>query len=201
MYSILKSEEFRHAYHQALDHTEHNPEAQRLAARDVIDKYFEVQPVLPNTPFDPEAVYFTEHPIEVAGHYKFLVPGTIHPELAPGPLLRLVPKASPATRCVEAKQFSAAISAVEAVRLTLMPERINGIISFILDAMRFNEHHDMVSCERAIGTALDHFNRAANEGLRHITSESERGKRANEVAGTRRTLADLRKTLQAESHA
>ena len=63
MYSILKSEEFRHAYHQALDHTEHNPEAQRLAARDVIDKYFEVQPVLPNTPFDPEAVYFTEHPI------------------------------------------------------------------------------------------------------------------------------------------
>jgi Skp family chaperone for outer membrane proteins len=56
----------------------------------------------------------------------------------------------------------------------------------------------MAGAEKAIGTALDHFNRAAIEGLRRIKSDAERGKRSNEVAGTRRKLSDLRKKLQSE---
>jgi hypothetical protein len=99
---------------------------------------------------------------------------------------------------VKAKEFDSAVAAVEAVRLTLIPERVNGIISFLSDAKRFFEHEDMVGAERSIGTALDHFNRAAGDGLRRIQSEAERGKRGNELAGTRRALTDMRRKLQEE---
>ena len=200
MYAVLKSEEFRHAYHDALDHAEHNPEAQCMAARKIIEAFFDLQEISPSTSFDVQALYFTEHPIEVAGHYKFLVPGTVHREFVPGSLFLLTPKASPCQSNIDSKEFTSAASAVEAVRLTLMPERVNGVISFILDAKNYHDHHDVVGSERAIGTALDHFNRAAADGLRHINSDAERGKRGNEIAGTRRALSDLRKKLQAECH-
>jgi hypothetical protein len=151
-----------------------------------------------NTPLSPGSYYFTEKPIEVAGKYKFLVPGSIKRELIAGPLFLLTTQAMSAEQLVEVKKFDATISAVEAVRLTLIPERVNGIVSFILDAKKFYARHDTNGAERAIGTALDHLNRAAADGLRRITSDAERGKRANEISGTRRALADLRKNLQTE---
>jgi hypothetical protein len=134
----------------------------------------------------------------VDGKYKFLLPGTIKKERIDGRLFLLRPKAGTLKRLVEAKEFDGAVSAVEAVRLTLMPERVNGIISFISDAKQFYGSRNMAGAEKAIGTALDHFKRAAIEGLRRIKSDAERGKRSNEVAGTRRTLADLRRKLQTE---
>ena len=198
MFSILKSDKFRQAYHQALDRADNTPEAQRAAARKIIEGYFSLEEIAANTPFNSESFYFTEQPIEVEGHYKFLVPGTIKRELVAGMLFLLTPKAASVERFLDAKEFDAAVSAVEAVRLTLMPERVNGIVSFILDANKFYAHRDISGAEKAIGTALDHFNRAAAEGLRSIKSDAEKGKRSNEVAGTRRTLADLRKKLQTE---
>ena len=198
MFSILKSDKFRHAYHEALDRADQTPEAQRAAARKIIEGYFSLEEIAPSTHFNSESIYFTEHPIEVEGHYKFLVPGTIKRELVAGTLFLLTPKAASVERLVDAKEFDAAMSAVVAVRLTLMPERVNGIISFILDAKKFYANNDSACAEKAIGTALDHLNRAAAEGLRSIKSDAEKGKRSNEVAGTRRTLADLRRKLQTE---
>ena len=198
MFSTLKSDEFRHAYHEALDRADQTPEAQRAAARKIIEGYFSLEEITPSTHFNSESIYFTEHPIEVEGHYKFLVPGTIKRELVAGTLFLLTPKAASVERLVDAKEFDAAMSAVVAVRITLMPERVNGIISFILDAKKFYANNDSACAEKAIGTALDHFNRAAAEGLRSIKSDAEKGKRSNEVTGTRRTLADLRRKLQTE---
>ena len=132
------------------------------------------------------------------GTYKFLVPGTIKRECIAGRLFLLTSKAASVERLVEAKEFDSAISAVEAVRLTLMPDRVNGIISFLSDAKKFYAHHDTAGAERAIATSLDHLNRAATDGLGRIKTDAEKGKRANEVAGTRRTLTDLRKKLLAE---
>jgi hypothetical protein len=79
-----------------------------------------------------------------------------------------------------------------------MPERVNGIISFISDAKQFYARDNVPGAERAIGTAVDHLNRAATEGLRRIKSDAERGKRSNEISGTRRTLSNLRTKLLTE---
>ncbi len=196
--SILKSNEFRQAYHQALNLADKTPEAQQATARKVIEGYFSLEEIAPNTPLNSGSFYFTEKPIEVAGTYKFLVPGTINRELIAGTLFLLTPKAASVERFVEAKEFDGAVAAVEAVRLTLIPERVNGIVSFISDAKKFYAKNDTAGAERAIGTALDHLNRAADEGLRRIKTDAEKGKRSNEVAGTRRALADLRKKLQTE---
>lgn len=198
MLSILKSNEFRQAYHQALNRADKTPAAQQATARKVIEGYFRLQEVAPNAPLNSDSFYFTEEPIEVAGTYKFLVPGTIKRELIAGTLFLLTPKAASVERLVEAKEFDGAISAVEAVRLTLIPERVNGIVSFISDAKKFYANNDTAGAERAIGTALDHLNRAAAEGLRRIKTDAEKGKRSNEVAGTRRTIAELRNKLQKE---
>jgi hypothetical protein len=54
---------------------------------------------------------------------------------------------------------------------------------FIFDAKNFYASHDAAGA--ALGTALDHLNRADDDGLRRIKSDAERGKRANAVAGTR----------------
>jgi hypothetical protein len=196
--SILKSNEFRQAYHQALDRADKIPEAQQATARKIIEGFFRLEEIAPNTPLHSDSIYFTQEPIEVAGHYKFLVPGTIKRGLIAGRLFLLTPKAASVERFVEAKEFDGAVSAVEAVRLTLVPERVNGIVSFISDAKKFYANNDTAGAERAIGTALDHLNRAAAEGLRSIKTEAEKGKRSNEVAGTRRALADLRRKLQTE---
>src|SRR5262249_12966930 len=101
-------------------------------------------------------------------------------------------------RVGEAKEFDGAVSAVEAVRLTLVPERVNGIVAFISDAKKFYASNDTAGAEKSIGTSLDHLNRAATEGLGRITPEAEKGKRSNEIAGTRRVLANLRRKLQGE---
>ena len=196
--SVLKSNEFHQAYHQALDLADKTPEVQRAAARKVVEGYFSLEEIAPNTPLNSDSFYLADEPIEVAGHYKFLVPGTIKRELIAGTLFLLTPKAASVQRLVEAKEFDGAIAAVEAVRLTLVPERVNGIVSFISDAKKFYANHHTADAERAIGTATDHLNRAAADGLRSIKTDAEKGKRSNEVAGTRRALADLRKKLQAE---
>ena len=196
--TILKSNEFRQAYHQALNLADKTPEAQQEVARKVIEGYFRLEETAPSTPLNSGAFYFTEQPIEVEGHYKFLVPGTIKRELLAGTLFLLTPKVASAERLVEAKEFDGAISAVEAVRLTLIPERVNGIVSFIADARKFYANNDTAGAEKAIGTALDHLNRAAAEGLQRIKTDAEKGKRSNEIAGTRRALADLRRKLQTE---
>jgi hypothetical protein len=196
--SILKSNEFRQAYHQALDLAEKTPEAQKATARKIIEGYFSLEEIAPNTPLNSDSVYFAETPIEVAGRYKFLVPGTIKRELIAGTLFLLKPKTASAERLVKAKEFDSAVASVEAVRLTLVPERVNGIVSFISDAKKFYANNDTAGAEKAMGTALDHLNRAAADGLRRIKTDAERGKRANEVAGTRRTVSDLRKKLQSE---
>ncbi len=199
MVSILKSNEFREAYHQALNLADKTPEAQQATARKIIEGYFRLEEIAPNTPLTSDSFYFTDKPIEVAGHYKFLVPGTIKRELIAGTLFLLIPKAASVERLVEAKEFDGAVSAVEAVRLTLVPERVNGIVSFISDAKKFYVNNDTAGAERALGTALDHLNRAAAEGLRSIKTDAEKGKRSNEVAGTRKTLADLRNKEKTES--
>jgi hypothetical protein len=196
--SILKSNEFREAYHQALNLADKTPEAQQLTARKIIEAFFSLEEIKPNTPLNSDSFYFAEKPIEVAGKYKFLIPGTVKAELIAGTLFLLTPKAAPVERLVEAKEFDGAIAAVEAVRLTLIPERVNSIVSFIADAKKFHARNDSASAEKAIGTAIDHLNRAATEGLQRIKTEAEKGKRSNEVAGTRRTLADLRRKLQTE---
>ena len=196
--SILKSNEFREAYHQALNLADKTPEAQQAIARKIIEGYFRLEEIAPNTPLNSDSFYFTEKPIEVAGNYKFLVPGTIKRELIAGTLSLLTPKAASVERLVEAKEFDGAVSAVEAVRLTLVPERVNGIVAFISDAKKFYASNDASGAEKAIGTALDHLNRAATEGLGRIKTEAEKGKRSNEVAGTRRTLANLRRKLRTE---
>jgi hypothetical protein len=194
----LKSNEFRQAYHQALNLADKTPEAQQVTARKVIERYFRLEEIAPNTPLNSDSFYFTSKPIEVAGNYKFLVPGTVHRELIDGPLYLLIPIAASVERSVDAKEFDGAISAVEAVRLTLVPERVNGIISFISDAKKFYLNNDVAGAEKAIGTALSHLDRAAADGMRRIKSDAEKGKRSNEVSGTRRALADLRKKLQSE---
>jgi hypothetical protein len=196
--SILKSSEFRQAYHEALNRADKTPDAQRSTARQVIEGYFRLEAIAANAQLNADCFYFTEQPIEVAGAYKFLVPGTINRELIAGTLYLLTSKAASAQRLVKAKEFDSAIAAVEAVRLTLIPERVNGIVSFISDAKKFYADNATAGAEKAIGTALDHLNRAAAEGIRRIKTEAERGKRSNEVAGTRRAVADLRKKLQAE---
>ena len=195
--SILKSNEFRRDYHRALDSADKTPAAQEITARNIIERYFGLESISPNTPLNSGFVYFTDRPIAVDGKFKFLVPGVVKRELVAGSLFLLKPKAT--EQLIDTKEFDDATSAVVAVRLTLMPERVNGIISFISDAKKFYANHDAASAERAIGTALDHFGRAAAEGLRRIKTDAEKGKRANEVAGTRRKLAELRRSLQAES--
>lgn len=198
MISTLHSHEFRHAYHEALDHSAHTPEAQRESARKVLENYFCLEEISPGTPLNADQFYFIDQAVEIHGVYKFLVPGTVHRELIVGHVFLLKPKPTNVEHTVKAKEFDGAIAGVEAVRLTLIPERVNGIISFISDAKRFFDHDDLVGAERSIGTALDHFNRAANDGLRKINSEAERGKRGNELAGTRRVLNDMRRKLQEE---
>jgi hypothetical protein len=196
--SILKSDGFRQAYHQALNLADKTPESQRMAARKIIEGYFRLEEIAPNTPLCSDSFYFTEKPIDVEGKYKFLIPGTVKRELIAGPLFLLTPNTGPVQRLVDIRKFNDAVSAVEAVRLTLIPERVNGIVSFISDAKKYYASHDPAGAEKAIGTALDHLNRAADEGLRRIKSDAERGKRSNEVAGTRRALFVLRKELQTE---
>jgi hypothetical protein len=196
--SILKSPEFRQAYHQALDRADKTPEAQHAAAQKVIEGFFGLQEIAPNAPLNPDSFYFTERPVKVNSTYKFLVPGTIHRECIAGRLFLLTSKAPAVERLVQAKEFDSAMSAVEAVRLSLTPERVNGIISFISDAKKFYAHQETANAEKAIGTSLDHLNRAATDGLAKIKTEAEKGKRANEVAVTRRIVTDLRKKLQAE---
>jgi ATP-dependent DNA ligase len=98
MLSILKSNEFRQAYHQALNLADNSPEAQKATARKVIEGYFSLEEIAPNTPLNSDSVYFTEEPIEVAGTYKFLVPGTIKRELIAGTLFLLSPKAASVAR-------------------------------------------------------------------------------------------------------
>ena len=196
--ATIRSGEFRQAYHQALNSADQAPAAQQTAARGIIERYFSLEETSPSAPLSAGALYFADGPIAVDGKYKFLVPGTIKRELIAGPLFLLRQKAAPVERLVGAKEFDSAIAVVEAVRLTLMPERVNGIISFISDAKQFYAGHNAPGAERAIGTALDHLNRAATEGLRRIKSDAERGKRSNEISGTRRTLFNLRTKLQTE---
>jgi hypothetical protein len=196
--STLRSNEFRQAYHQAVDRADIKPAAQQTTARSILEAYFGLEEIAPAAPLHAGSVYFTERPVEVHGHTKFLVPGDVHRDLVPGPLFLLTPKAPLVERLIAPKEFSGAVSAVEAVRLTLIPERVNGIVSFIADAKHFYADNDVAGAERAIATALDHLNRAAGDGLRRIGSDAERGKRSNEVAGTRRKLADLRRKLQVE---
>jgi hypothetical protein len=196
--SILKSKQFRQAYHEALQAADQTVPAQRLAARKVIENYFSLKESASITPRKSDSFYFAEVPVKVAGTYKFLVPGTIKQELRIGPLLLLTPKSTSAERLLQPEEFDRAVRAVEAVRLTLIPERVNGIISFISDAKKFYMNGDAAGSERAIRTAQDHFSRAAAEGLRRINSDAEKGRRSNEIAGTRRIFADLRKKLQAE---
>jgi hypothetical protein len=196
--SILTSDEFRQDYHQALNLADKTPATQQSAARKIIEANFRLEKIAANAPLNSDSFYFAEQPIEVAGKIKFLLPGTIKRDLIAGQLFLLMPKAAPVERLVEVKKFDDAIAAVEAVRLTLIPERVNGIVSFISDAKKFYASHDAAGAEKAMGTALDHMNRAAGDGLRRVQSDAERGKRANEVAGTRRTLANLRKMLQTE---
>ena len=198
MLAILTSNEFRQNYHRALNRAGKTPAAQRSAARKAVEEYFSLNEVASNSSLNSRCFYFADQPIEVLGTYKFLIPGTIDRRRIAGPLFQLTPKAASSQRLLEAKQFDRAIAAVEAVRLTLVPERVNGILSFIADAKRFYANGDAASTDRAIRTALDHFNRAATEGLARIKSDAERGKRSNEIAGMRRTFADLRKMLQAE---
>jgi hypothetical protein len=196
--SILKSNEFREAYHQALKLADKTPEAQQATARKIIEGYFHLVEIAPNAPLNTDSFYFTDKPIEVAGKYKFLVPGTIQRELISGTLSLLAPKTPSIERLVDAKAFDGAVSAVEAVRLTLVPERVNGIVSFISDAKKLYANSDTAGAEKAIGTAIDHLNRAATEGLARVKTDAEKGKRSNEIAGTRRAIADLRRKLQAE---
>jgi hypothetical protein len=194
----LLSKEFRRAYHHALDFANTAPAVQRVAARSVLERYFSLEVIAPDAALNRGSFYFTERPINVHGKYKFLLPGTIKRELVDGPLFLLRRKTDSVDRFVDAKEFDCAVSSVEAVRLTLMPERVNGILSFISDGKKFYAADDVAGAERAIGTALDHLNRAASEGLRRIKTDAEKGKRANEVAGTRRTLANLRRKLQSK---
>src|SRR5262245_19887450 len=163
VHSILKSDEFRQAYHQALNLADKTPEAQQAAAREIIEGYFCLEKITPKALLNSDSFYFAEAPIVVEGKYKFLVPGTIKRDLIAGTLFLLIPKAAVVVRLVEAKEFDSAISAVEAVRLTLIPERVNGIVSFISDAKKFYANNDVAGAERSIGTALDHLNRAADE--------------------------------------
>jgi hypothetical protein len=191
--AILKKNRFRDAYHLALDLADKTPDAQQIAARSIIEEYFRLEQISPDAVLDRSALYFAAKPIKVNGVYKFLVPGTVKRELINVPLFLLRTKAALVEPLVEEKAFERATTAVEAVRLTLTPERVNGIISFIADAKQFYANKDTAGAERALGTALDHFNRATSEGLRRIKADAEKGKRSNEVAGSRRTLADLRK--------
>ncbi len=196
--SILKSAKFRQDYHQALNLTDKSLESQRAAARKIIEEYFELEEITTSSPLNSDSYYFTAAPIEVEGKYKFLFPGTINRQLVAGTPFLLTLRAASVERLLDAKDFDRAVSGVEAVRLTLIPERVNSIVAFISDAKHFYANNDIASAEKAIGTSLDHFNRAATEGLQRIKAEGERGKRSNEVAGSRRALADLRKTLQEE---
>lgn len=206
--SIIKSHEFRQAYHQAVDRDNIPLAVQETTARGIIEAYFGLEPIESASPLLADAVYFTAHGVAVHGHAKFLVPGAVDRHLVPGPLFRLTTKpaassaAAPSSESpaslVQFKDFGRAISAVEAVRLTLIPERVNGIISFIADAKQHYASGEVDRAERSMSTAMDHFNRAAGEGLRRIQTEAERGKRGNELAGARRRLADLRHKLQHE---
>jgi hypothetical protein len=196
--SILQSPEFRQAYHQALDRADKTPEAQHTAAQKVVESYFGLEELAPDAPLNPGSFYFIERPIKVDSTYKSLVPGTINRECIAGRLFLLTSKAAAVEQLVQPKEFDSAVSAVEAVRLSLTPERVNGIISFISDAKKFYAHHETASAEKAIATSLEHLNRAATDGLGKIKSEAEKGKKANEVAVTRRIVTELRKKLQSE---
>jgi hypothetical protein len=196
--AVLKSREFRRDYHRALDDVDKSPVVHQLTARRIIESYFKLEKISPNTPLKSGSIYFTERPVKTKGTYKYLVPGHLKGEWMAGPLFLLEPKPASVERSLDAKEFDGAVSAVVAVRLTLKPERVNGIISFIVDAKKFYANNDVASAERALGTALDHLNRAAAEGLQRIKIDAEKGKRSNEVAGTRRTLGDLRRKLQTE---
>jgi hypothetical protein len=67
MISTLHSPEFRHAYHEALDHTAHTPEAQRECARKVLERYFDLEEIAPNAPLKVEAFYFIDQAVEIHG--------------------------------------------------------------------------------------------------------------------------------------
>ena len=149
--SILKSNEFREAYHQALNLADKTPEAQQATARKIIEGYFRLEEIAPNTPLNSDSFYFTEKPIEVAGNYKFLVPGNLKRELIVGTLFLLTLKSASVDRLVEAKEFDGAVSAVEAVRLTLVPERVNGIVSFVSDAKKFYANNDSSAPRKQLG--------------------------------------------------
>ena len=73
-------------------------------ARKIVEAFFSLEEIAPNTPLNSGAFYFTDKPIEVAGIYKFLVPGTINGELIAGTLYLLTPKATSVERLVEAKE-------------------------------------------------------------------------------------------------
>jgi len=103
------------------------------------------------------------------------------------PLFLLKTKAAMVAR-LETKDFERAIASVEAVRLTLTPERVNGILSFILDSKQLYLKGDPAGAEKAVGTALSHLNRAAAEGLLRIKNGAEQGRKANEIVGTQRTM-------------
>jgi hypothetical protein len=57
---------------------------------------------------------------------------------------------------------------------------------------------DTGGAEKAMGTASDHLSRASTEGLRRIEGTAEKGRKANEIIGTQRTIAGLRNKLQEE---
>jgi hypothetical protein len=196
--AILKRNRFRDAYHIALDLADKNPEAQQTAARRIVEEYFRLERIPSNAPLNRNSLYFADKPVKLNGVYKFLIPGTIKRELIKVPLLLLRTKAALVEPLVEAKEFERAIAAVEAVRLTLTPERVNGILAFILDSKQLYLKGDPAGAEKAVGTALGHLNRAAAEGLLRIKNGAEQGRKANEIVGTQRTIAGLRKKLEAE---
>ena len=151
--SILRSHDFCQAYLDALDHADHTPAAQRTAARSFLESHFRLEEIDPTAALNPDSVYFTEHPVEVHGHYKFLVPGAVKRDLISGRLFLLTPRANAAEvkPSIDTHEFGAAIAAVEAVRLTLIPERVNGIISFIADAQKYYAAGNAAGAEQEHG--------------------------------------------------
>ena len=72
--SVLISSEFRHDYHQALDIADKTPAAQQTTARKIIESYFGLEEIEPNTQLNSGSIYFTERPFKVENTYKFLEP-------------------------------------------------------------------------------------------------------------------------------
>jgi hypothetical protein len=76
MLSILKSNEFRQSYHQAINLADRTPEAQQVTARKIIEGYFRLEEITPNAPLNSDSYYFTEAPnhggrkIQVSGAWN-----------------------------------------------------------------------------------------------------------------------------------